>query len=63
MISLYPTARLALIYLAQKDDAKAREALEAGRAIMAKLVALSPDNAGWKDDLAEFDRQLAALKP
>src|SRR5271165_5962487 len=50
------------VYVAQKDNGEAREALEAGRAIMTRLVALSPDNAGWKKDLAWFDRQLAALK-
>jgi hypothetical protein len=30
---------------------------------MARLVALSPDNAQWKDDLAGVDKQLAAPKP
>jgi hypothetical protein len=28
---------------------------------MARLVKLSPGNAGWKDDLAWFDQQIAAL--
>lgn len=29
---------------------------------MVRLVGLSPDNAGWKTDLAWFDKQIAALK-
>ena len=28
---------------------------------MQRLVKLSPDNAGWKGDLAWFDQQIAAL--
>jgi hypothetical protein len=28
---------------------------------MARLTKLSPDNAGWAQDLAEFDRQIAGL--
>jgi hypothetical protein len=35
--------------------APARAALDAGRAIMAKLVALSPENSRWESDLAWFD--------
>ena len=59
----YPFPRLASVYLAQNDDARGREALEGGRAIMVKLVALSPDNATWKSDLAWFDGRIAALEP
>ena len=55
-------AKFASVYLAQKDNAKAREALKAGQEIMTKLVALSPDNARWKNDLAWFDGRLAAQK-
>ena len=36
-------------------------ALRAGKAIMDRLVKLSPDNAGWKRDLAWLDQQIAAL--
>ena len=56
-------AHLASVYVAQKDLANARDALNAGRAIMTKLVAFSPDNADWKNNLAWFDEQLAAVKP
>jgi hypothetical protein len=30
---------------------------------MARLTKLSPDNATWKQDLARFDGQIAALTP
>jgi hypothetical protein len=33
----------------------------AGRAIVAPLVAKYPNRAVWKDHLAWFDRQLAAI--
>ena len=36
-------------------------ALRQGKAIMDRLVKLSPDNASWKDDLDWFDQQIAAL--
>ena len=54
---------LGLVYFAQKDNAKAREAIESGRAIMARLVALSPDRAGLRDVLDRLDQVLTALKP
>ena len=38
-----------------------RAELSAAREISARLAALSPDNATWKDDLAFIDAQLAAL--
>jgi hypothetical protein len=44
-----------------KETGKAREALTKGRAIIALLVAEHPDWAEWKQDLAWFDEQLAAL--
>src|SRR5437016_12454040 len=36
--------------------------LRAGRAIMAKLVDLAPDNAQWVRDLAGFEREIATLE-
>ena len=54
---------LASVYIEQGLNAKAREALQAGRDILARLVALSPVNARWKGKLAEFDQQLGGLKP
>jgi hypothetical protein len=47
------------VYRASGDDAKARDFLRQGQAIMARLTKLSPDNATWKNDLALFDRQIA----
>jgi hypothetical protein len=41
------------------DDALA--ALRQGESIIARLAALSPDNAGWQRDLAWFNEQIAAL--
>ena len=54
-------AHLADVYRQPKDREKALAALRQGKAIMDRLVKLSPDNAGWQRDLAWFDRQIAAL--
>ena len=56
-------AKLGSAYAAQKDNAKAREAYETGRAIIARQVALLPDNVKGKSLLHSFDVKLAALKP
>ena len=55
--------KLGAAYAAQKDDAKAREAFETGRAIIARQVALLPENVKRKGLLDWFDTHLAALKP
>ena len=39
----------------------AREYLRQGQAIMARLTKLSPENAVWRQDLAWFDGEIAAL--
>jgi hypothetical protein len=44
----------------QKPE-EASEALRRGHAIMVRLTALSPDNAGWKRDLDWFEAQIAEL--
>jgi hypothetical protein len=49
-------ATLASAYRASGDRAKARDALRQGQAIMSRLKKLSPADAEWKQDLAEFDR-------
>ena len=54
--------KLADVYLKSRQPAAAQKALAAGRDIVARLVANFPDWAQWKQDLAEFDRQIAALK-
>ena len=54
-------AKLATVFLKSGDKAKAREALGTGREIMAQLTQLSADNAIWRNDLAWFDGQIAAL--
>jgi hypothetical protein len=56
-------AKLASVYIAQHDKANARETLSAGHEIMIELVRLSPENAHWKGDLADLDRQLTAVAP
>jgi hypothetical protein len=53
---------LALAYRAAAQPAKSREALAAGRAIIAPLAAQFPDQAQWKQQLTWFDQQIAALK-
>ena len=40
---------------------KAREALSAGRDIIAQLVAQFPDWPQWKRELTWFDQQIATL--
>ena len=54
-------AKLAEVHMKANRPAEARAALDAGRAILAKLVADHPDFAQWKKDLAWFDAQIAAL--
>jgi hypothetical protein len=39
------------------------EALRRGHAIMVRLTALSPNNAGWKRDLDRFEARIAELSP
>jgi hypothetical protein len=36
--------------------------LTKGRDIMATLIAIAPDNAQWKNDLAWFERQIGRLQ-
>jgi hypothetical protein len=55
-------AKLAVTYQGAAQPAKAREALAAGRAIVAPLVAQFPDQAQWKQQLTWFDQQIVALK-
>lgn len=56
-------AHLAYSYLlSASQSTEARDALAAGREIMARLVAQFPDHALWDRDLQWFDRQIAALK-
>jgi len=54
--------RLASAYLRAEQPTKARDALSAGRDIVARLVTQFPDRSQWKQDLAWFDQQIAALK-
>ena len=48
--------------LSASQSTEARDALAAGREIMARLVAQFPDHALWERDLEWFDRQIATLK-
>jgi hypothetical protein len=50
-----------LVHKQSGDRAKARDYLRQGQAIMARLTKLSPDNAMWEQDLANFDRDIAEL--
>ena len=54
-------AKLASAFRKGGEKAKALDALRQGRAIMARMTTLSPDNAVWKRDLAWFDGQIAEL--
>ena len=53
----------ASVYFGQNDLAKAREAFETGRAIIVRLVELSPQNANWKSLLPFFDSMLGTINP
>ena len=53
-------SRLATAYKQQKDVAEMRKALDAGREIALRLVAAYPDAALYKEELAWFDREIAA---
>jgi SAM-dependent methyltransferase len=56
-------AHLAYSHLLMANQStEARDALAAGREIIARLVAQFPDQARWKQDLEWFDRQIAALR-
>jgi tetratricopeptide (TPR) repeat protein len=55
-------AKLAEAYGRAKQPSKAREALTAGRAIIARLVEQFPDWSRWKQDLSWFDTQIATLE-
>ena len=54
-------AHLAFAYRKAAQPAQAREALAAGRAIIAPLVAQFPQWSQWKQDLVWFDQQIAEL--
>ena len=54
-------AKLGDTYRKAGNLLEARQNLAAGRAIIARLVTQHPDFAAWKNDLAWFDKQLAAL--
>jgi hypothetical protein len=43
------------------DPAEAREILEKGRAVIARLVAIAAHQAQWRSDLAKFDDVLRTL--
>jgi len=53
--------KLADAFRKRGEDAKTLDELRRGRAIMARMTTLSPDNAVWKRDLAWFDGQIAEL--
>jgi tetratricopeptide (TPR) repeat protein len=47
---------------ALEDPAEAREALEKGRAIIARLAAIAAHQAQWRSDLSKFDDVLRSLR-
>jgi hypothetical protein len=49
------------VYRASGDKAQARDFLLEGRAIMSGLTKLSPNNAQWKQDLADFNQEIAEI--
>ncbi len=55
-------ANLADVFRRRGETAFAKDALGKGKEIMWRMTALSPDNATWKQDLAWFEGQIAALE-
>ena len=55
-------AKLALVYERQGRITDALRELILGRDIAAALVAITPGNAQWKRDLAQFERDIARLQ-
>jgi tetratricopeptide (TPR) repeat protein len=51
--------KLANTYRRLRQTTRIRENLNAGRGILARLVAQHPEETQWKRDLADFDRQIA----
>jgi hypothetical protein len=54
-------AKPASVYRKLDSVAEALAELRQRRAIMATLVALTPSRAQWKNDLTEFDGEIARL--
>ena len=54
-------AKIGLTLAKQGTPQEGAKMLQRGHAIMVRLTALSPDNAGWKLDLNWFEAQIAEL--
>jgi tetratricopeptide (TPR) repeat protein len=54
--------KLSAAYLLTNQPDKAREALSAGRGIIARLVEALPERPRWREELSWFDQKLATLK-
>jgi tetratricopeptide (TPR) repeat protein len=54
--------KLSAVYLLTNQPDKAREALSAGRGIIARLVEALPERPRWREELSWFDQKLATLK-
>jgi hypothetical protein len=55
-------SKLALVYERQGRIADALQEFTQGRDIMAKLVAVAPDNAQWKKDWVWLEQQIARFQ-
>jgi hypothetical protein len=55
-------SKLADVYLKSQQVRQAQNALEAGRAVVARMIAERPNMPQLQQDLAWFDQQVAALK-
>jgi hypothetical protein len=53
--------KMGLLHRQLGDAGQALDALRQGQRIMARLTNLSPDNAGWKQDLAESDADIDGI--
>ncbi len=52
---------LAMVYRQSNDRDNALAALQQSKAIMERVVKLSPDKAEWKDVVTDLDNEIAAL--
>ena len=55
--------KLGTLEAIEGNPAEAREYLERGRAIIARLNGIAAQQAQWRADLARFDQALSSLGP
>jgi hypothetical protein len=62
-VKKYAVSKLADVHQRSGDKKKARDYSLQAQTIMARLTKLSPDNAQWKQESDQFDRDMMPGKP